>query len=176
MNDEACTHYSGIIDNMAYGFKMLHDALGECGTPKVAWQIDPFGHSKEQARLFSRMGMDGLFFARVDFRDKEQRKDNKTLQMLWNGGKGEDIGKLLLRQYFTTIKELCQCHLLLYNTDVDHLFTGVFSGHYNNPEGFCFDLNCVDDPINDDHDIENYNVDDMVCSDSKTALLTVYII
>ena len=31
------------------------------------------------------MGMDGLFFARADFRDKEQRKEMKTLNMIWKG-------------------------------------------------------------------------------------------
>ena len=59
---------------------------GQCANPKVAWQIDPFGHSKEQARLFARMGLEGLFFARADFRDKEQRKAEKTLNMMWKGG------------------------------------------------------------------------------------------
>ena len=49
--------------------------------PKVAWQIDPFGHSKEQARLFAKMGFDALFFARIDYRDKEQRREQKTLQV-----------------------------------------------------------------------------------------------
>ena len=29
MNDEATTHYSGIIDNMALGFKTLGDIFGE---------------------------------------------------------------------------------------------------------------------------------------------------
>ena len=29
MNDEATTHYSGIIDNMALGFKTLQDLFGE---------------------------------------------------------------------------------------------------------------------------------------------------
>ena len=58
---------------------------GQCANPKVAWQIDPFGHSREQARLFAHMGMDSLFFARADFRDKEQRKESKSLNMLWKG-------------------------------------------------------------------------------------------
>ena len=31
------------------------------------------------------MGMDALFFARADFRDKEQRIQNKTLNMIWKG-------------------------------------------------------------------------------------------
>ena len=57
--------------------------IGTCGVPKVAWQIDSFGHSKEQANLFAQMGFDGLFFARIDFRDKIQRIQNKSLQVLY---------------------------------------------------------------------------------------------
>lgn len=49
--------------------------------PKIAWQIDPFGHSKEQANLFAQMGFDGLFFARIDYRDRAERKKNKELQV-----------------------------------------------------------------------------------------------
>ena len=29
MNDEATTHYSGIVDNMALGFKTLQDIFGK---------------------------------------------------------------------------------------------------------------------------------------------------
>ena len=32
------------------------------------------------------MGFDGLFFARNDFRDKQQRENNQTLDMVWNAG------------------------------------------------------------------------------------------
>jgi hypothetical protein len=60
--------------------------LGNCSAPTVGWQIDPFGHSSENARLFNWMGFHGLFFARNDFRDREQRTANKTLNMIWNVG------------------------------------------------------------------------------------------
>ena len=49
--------------------------------PKIAWQIDPFGHSKEQAAMFAKMGYDGLFFSRIDYRDKDERRANKELQV-----------------------------------------------------------------------------------------------
>lgn len=37
-------------------------------TPKVAWQIDPFGHSATQASLLSAAaGFEALFFGRADY-------------------------------------------------------------------------------------------------------------
>ena len=44
----------------------------------------------------------------------------------------------------------------------DDLFTGMFSGHYNNPSGFCFDIACTDEPINDNPKLQGYNVDEKV--------------
>ena len=55
MNDEASTHYNAIIDQHTIGFKFLKDVFGDCARPKVGWQIDPFGHSREQASLFAQV-------------------------------------------------------------------------------------------------------------------------
>ena len=84
MNDEAVAHYVGIIDQMTLGLRSLNDTFGECGVPNIAWQIDPFGHSREQADLFVKMGFEALFFARLDYRDKLKRKEEKSLEMIWN--------------------------------------------------------------------------------------------
>eukprot|EP00095_Tigriopus_kingsejongensis_P004818 maker-scaffold769_size100554-snap-gene-0.18 protein:Tk04818 transcript:maker-scaffold769_size100554-snap-gene-0.18-mRNA-1 annotation:"lysosomal alpha-mannosidase (mannosidase alpha class 2b member 1)" len=115
MNDEAATHYASIIENMAVGFKELSAEFGMCGVPRVAWQIDPFGHSKEQANLFAQMGYDGLFFARIDYRDKAQRRAKKELEMIWRASADDSA-----------------------SDEKSSIFTGVFAGHYSAPRGFCF--------------------------------------
>ena len=114
---------------MSLGLRILNDTFGACGVPKVAWQIDPFGHSKEQANLFANMGFDGLFFARLDWRDKTQREHNKTLEMVWEAS--QDLG------------------------EQSDLFTGVLYDHYGPPPGFCWDLLCNDEPIMDSVFLEN---------------------
>ena len=88
MNDEAAAHYQAIIDQMSLGLIKLNATFPNgCAIPKVAWQIDPFGHSKEQASIFAQMGFDGLFFGRLDWRDKDTRLANMTMETLWNAGK-----------------------------------------------------------------------------------------
>ena len=55
MNDEASTHYTAIIDQHSAGFDFIRKNFGKCGRPKIGWQIDPFGHSREQASLFAQV-------------------------------------------------------------------------------------------------------------------------
>jgi hypothetical protein len=55
MNDEGITHYNSIIDQHSLGAEFLRNEFGECGRPKLGWQIDPFGHSKEVASLFAHV-------------------------------------------------------------------------------------------------------------------------
>ena len=57
MNNEATTHYNSIIDQHSFGAEFLKEQFGECGRPKLGWQIDPFGHSREQASLFAQVNI-----------------------------------------------------------------------------------------------------------------------
>ncbi|CAF1616886.1 unnamed protein product, partial [Adineta ricciae] len=73
MNDEATTHYNSIIDQHSLGAEFLQETFGECARPKIAWQIDPFGHSREVGSLFAQMGFDGMFLGRADYQDQIHR-------------------------------------------------------------------------------------------------------
>ncbi|KAK6031823.1 glycosyl hydrolase family 38 protein [Ostertagia ostertagi] len=154
-NDEAATHYVDIVDQMSFGLKKLEQLFGQCGKPETAWQIDPFGHSKEQANLFA---MDpllcGRFFERVAqwstgihglhlsvlrpttlFRKRSSIGKNKSLEFIWNTS--DDLKTQILGGSF-------------------------FQDDYGPPKGFCFDALCGDDPIMDNPDLEGYNLDEKI--------------
>ena len=105
MPDEAATHYNSLIDQSTWGLRLLNDTFGRCGIPKVTWQLDPFGHSRELASLYAQMNYDAMFFAREDYQDREARRREKRLEHVWQGS--DDLG-----------------------TEGD-LFTGMLDHHYS---------------------------------------------
>lgn len=131
MNDEAAVHYQAVIDQFTFGLKFLNETFGECARPMVGWQIDPFGHSSEMASIFAHMGYDGVFFARVDWRDKMERLNNKKAEMIWQGS--NKLGAS------------------------SNIFTSLLYNHYSAPSGFCFDVLCQEDPIVTDERNSEYN-------------------
>jgi lysosomal alpha-mannosidase len=50
--------------------------------PKVGWQIDPFGHSNTNIRLFREMGFDSMIFARMDDAENTERGVKKEKQWI----------------------------------------------------------------------------------------------
>ncbi|XP_064458044.1 lysosomal alpha-mannosidase-like isoform X2 [Ornithodoros turicata] len=133
MSDEACSHYSNTIDQMTYGLRRLKDVFGDCGIPRIGWQIDPFGHSREYASLLAQMDMDGYFFGRLDYQDKDHRETNKEMEFIWQAS--ANLGKAA------------------------EILTGILPNTYSPPPGFCFDIFCDDEPIIDDPHTAEYNVD-----------------
>ena len=67
-------------------------------------------------KKLSQMGMDGFFFARIDYDDRNTRLKDKTMEMVWQSsgslGAAADI------------------------------FTGILYYGYGPPPGFCFDVRC----------------------------------
>ncbi|XP_058146251.1 lysosomal alpha-mannosidase [Dasypus novemcinctus] len=137
MNDEATTHYGAIVDQMTLGLRFLEDTFGADGRPRVAWHIDPFGHSREQASLFAQMGFDGLFFGRLDYQDKKVREEMLEMEHVWRASAS-------LRP------------------PAADLFTGVLPNGYNPPEDMCWDSLCSDKPVVDDAGSPEYNADQVV--------------
>ena len=55
-----------MIDQTTTGHQFLNATFGI--TPRIGWQIDPFGHSSTQASLMSgALGFDALYFGRADY-------------------------------------------------------------------------------------------------------------
>lgn len=141
MNDEATTHYQSIVDQFAWGLRLLNDTFGECGRPRVGWQIDPFGHSREMASLLAQMSFDGLFFGRLHYEDKARRLRDKEMEMIWKAS--NNLGESA------------------------EIFTGALYNTYSPPSGFCWDILCSDEPFVDDKRSKEYNVDRLVSGKRK---------
>ena len=144
MNDEAATHYNAIIDQMTYGLNFVEETFGSEARPRIAWHIDPFGHSSEQASIFAQMSFDGFFFGRIDYADKKLRLEQQRMELVWRGSR--NLGQ-----------------------DSD-IFTGVLNNLYMAPSGFCYDQRCKDPPVQDDPNLFDYNVDETVERFVKAAV------
>jgi hypothetical protein len=119
MHDEACPTYTDMLTNMMLG----HDfVLKEFGVkPRIGWQIDPFGHSAANARLFAEMGFDAWFFARLDSEDKDRRLNDKEMEFIWQPSEDLDL-----------------------DSDTS-IFTHVLYQHYSAPQGFNMYMTANDD-------------------------------
>ena len=112
MHDEACTHYVSMVDQTTLGHRFLLSEFGY--VPRAGWQIDPFGHSATQAALLSAaVGFDSLFFARIDYEDRRNRKANRGMEFVW--------------QASPSMGERSQ------------VWTSVMDPDYGPLQGFCFD-------------------------------------
>ncbi len=48
---------------------LLQEEFGECGRPKIGWQIDPFGHSREYANILAKV-LSSLVVAKLHYNSK----------------------------------------------------------------------------------------------------------
>jgi len=144
MHDEATTHYVDMIDQTTLGHQFIREEFGESAIPTVGWQIDPFGHSATQAALLGAdVGLDGMFFARIDYQDKTVRLANKALETIWSASPSYGPSNYVF---------------------ADALYWG-----YGPPGLMCWDEFCSDDPVQDDNRLEDYNVESRVADFIKQA-------
>ncbi len=113
MHDEATTYYQHVIDQMRLGLLFLKSEFDF--VPKVAWFIDPFGHSAANAYIISQMGFSQIVFVRIDYKDKEIRRAQSKLEF-----------------YYYPFTNSNDNH----SNKSPRIFTHVTYNHYCNPEGF----------------------------------------
>ncbi|KZV21769.1 alpha-mannosidase [Dorcoceras hygrometricum] len=136
MHDEAATHYIDMIDQTTLGHRFIKEEFDV--TPRIGWQIDPFGHSAVQAYLLgAEVGFDSLFFGRIDYQDRDKRRNDKTLEVIWQGSKSRGSSS--------------------------QIFAGAFyAGNYEPPTGFYFEVNDDSPIVQDDINLCDYNVQERV--------------
>ncbi|XP_031277259.1 probable alpha-mannosidase At5g13980 [Pistacia vera] len=135
MHDEAAPHYIDMIDQTTLGHRFIKEEFNL--TPRIGWQIDPFGHSAVQAYLLSaEVGFDSLFFARIDYQDRAKRKDEKSLEVVWRASKS--LGSSA------------------------QIFAGAFPENYEPPSNFYYEVNDDSPIIQDNMNLFDYNVPERV--------------
>ncbi|KAH9608357.1 hypothetical protein KSS87_017812 [Heliosperma pusillum] len=136
MHDEATTHYIDMIDQTTLGHRYIMEQFNK--TPRAGWQIDPFGHSAVQGYLLgAELGFDSVHFARIDYQDRDRRKDHKSLETIWRGS--ETLGSS------------------------SQIFSNAFLVHYGPPEPFHFEVNDLRSiPVQDNPFLYDYNVAERV--------------
>lgn len=135
MHDEAAPHYIDMIDQTTLGHKFIKQQFNV--TPRIGWQIDPFGHSAVQAYLLgAEVGFDSVFFGRIDYQDRAKRKGDKQLEVIWRASKS--LGSS------------------------SQIFAGAFPENYEPPSGFYFEVNDDSPIVQDDINLFDYNVQERV--------------
>ncbi|KAL1554044.1 alpha-mannosidase [Salvia divinorum] len=136
MHDEAAAHYIDMIDQTTLGHWYIKRDFNV--TPRIGWQIDPFGHSAVQAYLLgAEVGFDALYFARIDYQDRAKRSAEKKLEVIWQGSKSRGSSS--------------------------QIFTGAFyAGNYEPPTDFYYEVNDDSPIVQDDIELFDYNVQERV--------------
>ena len=57
---------------MIAGHEFLDEEFGI--QPRIGWDLDTFGHSDTNTRLYAEMGFDAMFFSRMDHDEKDERE------------------------------------------------------------------------------------------------------
>ncbi|KAF4674350.1 hypothetical protein FOL47_009372 [Perkinsus chesapeaki] len=139
MNDEAATMYTDIIDQHTNGALQVIREFGLAASPRIGWQIDPFGHSSFQNKAFRGMAFDGWLVGRADDQDMAVRKATGALEMVYRTDESSS------------------------SASEDAIFMGLMY-MYSPPPGFGFDVLNGDPPLQDDVLLEDVNIADRLAA------------
>ena len=81
-HDEAVVLYSDAIDQLSLGHEIISRIFGSDALPTVAWQLDPFGHSRWSAEFFSDAGLSATVVGRVDSQEFAIRQYRKQQEFI----------------------------------------------------------------------------------------------
>ena len=92
-----------------------------------------------------QLGFDSVHFARIDYQDRQKRKVDKSLEVIWRGSKTFGSSSQVLNFFFFLLV-LSKCiPFFFWHAQLKlQIFANTFPVHYSPPEGFGFE---VDDDI-----------------------------
>jgi len=125
-----------MINNMMVGHEWIYKEFGV--RPKIGWDIDTFGHTDMNTRLYAQMGFEAMFFSRLDKADKNERskEEKRGMNFLWRPSSSH-FG------------------------DQYQILTHVFRTDYCYPTGFSIADNMLsDDVFVDDRTLDTFNAED----------------
>lgn len=95
-----------------------------------------------------------MFFARIDQDDKNNRLNNREMEMIWKAS--NTLGNKILIDFCINWHKNFSKFIFL--GDRGSIFAGTLFNHYSAPSGFCFDVKCNDAPFIDNKKSADYNV------------------
>jgi hypothetical protein len=126
-HDEANPSYDSIIAQLTEGHEYILSLFGV--RPRIAWSIDPFGHSAASAAIAGAAGYEAFVINRIDHSVKPALKQRAAMEFVWqpyalspalSGGLGG--GPVAWSSYTNA-----------------SIFTHVLHTHYSAPRSFDFE-------------------------------------
>jgi hypothetical protein len=87
---------------MTHGHRFLKETFGDLGIPNIGWDIDPFGASQANSRMYKDMGFDYHVINRIDYRLKDKYIQNGTLEWNWKVGENKTLLTHILYDHYGT--------------------------------------------------------------------------
>ena len=127
-----------MIDQTTLGHRFLLEQFNY--VPRIGWQIDPFGHSATQPTLLgAEVGFDALYFSRIDYQDLDQRRSERTAEMVWSPSKSLGGSSALFTGVFVcgSYGDSARLHVFAWRVRLQMLTCHVTQGRRMTCRGTC---------------------------------------